>query len=107
VVALGNSSWTLLHSIAATYPEKPTREQQSDLESFMRLFAKLYPCWTCAEDFQAHIKRDAPKVRSRGEFGWWLCEAHNDVNRKLGKPLFDCRLWEERWRTGWNDGRCD
>jgi len=107
VEVLGRSSWTLLHSIAATYPEKPSRGQQSDLLSFVKLFSKLYPCWVCAEDFQTYMGREAPRVGSRGEFGMWLCGAHNEVNRKLSKPEFDCSKWEERWRTGWKDGRCD
>ena len=105
--ALGRSSWTLLHSIAAQYPEAPSAAQQSDLAGFVRLFAKLYPCWPCAEDFQSYIARRRPVVGSRGEFGTWLCNAHNEVNRKLGKPEFDCNLWEQRWRTGWKDGSCD
>jgi FAD-linked sulfhydryl oxidase len=50
---------------------------------------------------------NAPRVSNRDEFGQWLCEAHNAVNVKLGKKSFDCARWEERWRTGWKDGRCD
>ncbi|KAF4589351.1 hypothetical protein GQ602_003240 [Ophiocordyceps camponoti-floridani] len=107
VELLGRSSWTLLHSIAASYPEKPSPTQQSDLLGFVRLFSRLYPCWVCADDFQAYLGRHAPPVASRADFGLWLCGAHNDVNRKLGKPEFDCSKWEERWRTGWADGRCD
>jgi FAD-linked sulfhydryl oxidase len=73
----------------------------------MGLFSKLYPCWVCADDFQAYMQKRELKAGSRDEFGNWLCEAHNEVNRKLGKPTFDCGKWEERWRTGWKDGRCD
>lgn len=73
----------------------------------MRLFSKLYPCWVCAEDFQSYMKKEQVRVDGRSEFGNWLCEAHNEVNRKLGKKEFDCSKWEERWRTGWKDGRCD
>ncbi|KAM0195603.1 hypothetical protein ACHAPA_007455 [Fusarium lateritium] len=107
VEVLGRSTWTLLHSIAAQYPEQPSTGQKSDILSFVSLFSKLYPCWVCAEDFQGYLKREAPQVNSRDEFGKWLCGAHNDVNRKLGKPEFDCSRWQERWRTGWKDGRCD
>ncbi|KAI3393533.1 hypothetical protein diail_4169 [Diaporthe ilicicola] len=107
VEALGRSSWTLLHSIAATYPATPSSSQQNDLATFVRLFSRLYPCWVCADDFQGYIEKDPVKAGSRGEFGKWLCDAHNDVNKKLGKPVFDCSKWEERWRTGWKDGRCD
>jgi len=49
---------------------------------------------------------NAPRVSSRDEFGRWMCEAHNAVNEKLGKEKFNCDRWEERWRTGWKDGRC-
>ncbi|KHO01094.1 augmenter of liver regeneration [Metarhizium album ARSEF 1941] len=107
VEALGRGTWTLLHSIAASYPDSPSTSQQSDLLRFVKLFSKLYPCWVCAEDFRTYIGREVPRVGSRDDFGKWLCGAHNDVNRKLGKPEFDCSRWQERWRTGWKDGRCD
>lgn len=107
VETLGRSTWTLLHSIAATYPRSPSHREQSDLKNFMGLFARLYPCWVCAEDFRKYMEKEQIRVDSRNEFGTWLCEAHNAVNTKLGKPVFDCSKWEERWRTGWKDGRCD
>ena len=104
---LGRSTWTLLHSIAATYPKTPTTSEQDDLRGFFKFFAKLYPCWVCAEDFQQYMKKETMQTSSREDFGQWLCRAHNDVNKKLGKPTFDCAKWEERWRTGWRDGSCD
>lgn len=109
VETLGRSGWTLLHSIAATYPTQPTPAEQSDVQSFMHLFARLYPCWTCGEHFTRYMAPGHKPVRtgSRDELGTWLCEAHNEVNKKLGKEVFDCARWEERWRTGWKDGRCD
>ncbi|KAH8887102.1 hypothetical protein GQ53DRAFT_750292 [Thozetella sp. PMI_491] len=107
VETLGRGTWTLLHSIAATYPTQPTAGEQADLRGFFRLFSKLYPCWVCAEDFQQYMRKETIRTGSREEFGNWLCEAHNEVNKKLGKPTFDCSKWEERWRTGWRDGRCD
>ncbi|WEW59911.1 Flavin-linked sulfhydryl oxidase of the mitochondrial IMS [Emydomyces testavorans] len=111
VETLGRSTWTLLHTMAATYPTTATPQQQDDMRSFLSLFSKLYPCWVCAEDFRTWMNdstgRNKPRVKGRAEFGNWMCEAHNEVNRKLGKKEFDCSRWEERWRTGWKDGRCD
>lgn len=108
VEQLGRSSWTLLHSLAASYPEAPTASQQSDTRQFMQLFGKMYPCWVCADDFRAWMNSgNEPRVSNRQEFGEWLCQAHNAVNVKLGKESFDCSKWQERWRTGWKDGRCD
>ncbi|KAJ4375202.1 Flavin-linked sulfhydryl oxidase of the mitochondrial IMS [Neocucurbitaria cava] len=45
VEALGRSSWTLLHSITATYPATPTPQLQSETKTFLSTFGKLYPCW--------------------------------------------------------------
>jgi mitochondrial FAD-linked sulfhydryl oxidase len=108
VEQLGRASWTLLHSIAATYPSRPPVELQRETSQFISTFSKLYPCWVCAEDFQSWLKEEgnAPRVSSREELGRWMCEAHNAVNEKLGKQKFDCNKWQQRWRTGWEDGRC-
>lgn len=111
VEQLGRSTWTLLHSMTATYPTKATTEQQTEMRTFLKLFSRLYPCWVCADDFRTWMAepsgKNEPRLGGRSDFGTWMCEAHNEVNRKLGKKEFDCRFWEERWRTGWKDGRCD
>ena len=47
-----------------------------------------------------------PRVEGRELFGRWMCQAHNEVNRKLEKEEFDCNLWKERWKDGPRDGSC-
>ena len=105
---LGRSAWTLLHSMTANYPTRPSPSEQQQTRSFLSLFSQMYPCSHCAEDFRAWMRQEgnAPRVSSRDEFGRWMCEAHNAVNVKLGKERFDCGKWEERWRTGPEDGSC-
>ncbi|VDP03414.1 unnamed protein product [Schistosoma margrebowiei] len=44
-----------------------------------------------------------PKLDSRHALSGWLCMQHNLVNKKIGKPLFDCTHVLERWRYGWKD----
>lgn len=107
VETLGRGSWNLLHSIAAQYPDNPSQVDQENVRQFMNLFATLYPCWVCGEGFAKFQMKHPIPTESRNAFGTWLCDAHNEVNRRLGKPKFDCSKWEERWRTGWKDGRCD
>lgn len=101
VERLGRSSWTLLHSIAATYPENPSSKQQADMKQFLKLFGNFYPCWFCAEDFDKYMKKNEPVTDTQDHLGKWLCDAHNEVNEKLGKPKFDCNLWKKRWKDGW------
>jgi FAD-linked sulfhydryl oxidase len=86
--------------MAAAYPAAAPAALQADARAFLAAFARLYPCWVCADDFQAYLRRHEARVAGRADLGRWLCDAHNHVNRRLGKPSFDCRLWEERWRSG-------
>ncbi|CCJ29195.1 unnamed protein product [Pneumocystis jirovecii] len=106
--ALGRATWTLLHTISANYPESATAEEQSEMRSFLMIFAKRYPCFYCAKDFREWMHQDENRamVGGREELSLWMCQAHNEVNRKLGKPIFDCSKWKERWLDGWKDGRC-
>lgn len=106
VEVLGRSTWNMLHSMTATYPVQPSAAVQQQTRSFLSLFGNLYPCSHCAEDFRGWMGEHEPRLSSRSEFGRWMCEAHNAVNEKLGKDVFDCGKWEERWRTGPSDGRC-
>src|SRR5579859_4658811 len=109
VEVLGRATWTFLHTMAANYPEKPSAQQQREVSSFMSTLGRFYPCWHCADDFRSWMaKGNEPKVQSRREFENWMCKAHNEVNKKLGKDAFDCS--EEnlniRWREGPKDGSC-
>lgn len=107
--ALGRATWTFLHTMAANYPEKPGFSEQVEMLSFFNTFSKIYPCWYCADDFRKwmNLRQNKPRVSSQEELNIWLCEAHNEVNRKLGKKEFNCQDWMYRWKKGWPDGRCD
>lgn len=94
---LGNCSWSLLHTMAAYYPAQPSLSQQYDMDRFIKLFSKLYPCEVCSMDFQQDLKQHPPWLGSGDAFQQWLCDRHNQVNRKLGKPIFDCSKVKERW----------
>lgn len=104
---LGKGTWTLLHSIAATYPEKPTSAEQNQMHTFLQIFGNIYPCWYCASDFRKWISKPEndpkPQLETQDKFGRWLCAAHNAVNKKINKPEFDCNLWKARWIDGWDE----
>lgn len=47
VETLGRHTWTLLHTMAAYYPERPSPGQQESMKSFFKSFSENYPCWFC------------------------------------------------------------
>lgn len=49
---LGQSTWGLLHTMAAFYTDNPTDNQKKDMKTFFDVFSRLYPCEYCAKDFQ-------------------------------------------------------
>ncbi|KAJ1306867.1 hypothetical protein OPQ81_007852 [Rhizoctonia solani] len=111
VEVLGRATWTFLHTTAAYYPTNPSPQHQSSMLALLRSLPLLYPCSHCASDFGKDIKRNPPEgvVGSRETLARWLCERHNEVNRKLGKEKFDCGMksLDERWKDGPSDGSCD
>lgn len=105
---LGRKTWALLHSISVYLPEGGLEaSKRREVEDFMGLVSKLYPCEPCAIDMRQDIKQDPPDTSSGSAFAGWLCRLHNKTNRKLGKPEFDCTKVYERWRDGPPDGSCD
>ncbi|KAJ1347332.1 hypothetical protein KIN20_002368 [Parelaphostrongylus tenuis] len=104
---LGRSTWNLLHTMSVYYPQKPTEVEKKTASTFMESLAKLYPCDFCAKDLRKDLKGEPPKLENREEFAMWMCRLHNKVNRKMGKPDFDCSKVFERWKDGWKDGSCD
>ena len=58
---LGRSTWSLLHTIAAYYPDQPTAAQQESMRQLFLSLAQFYPCEVCAEDFRESIAAIPPR----------------------------------------------
>jgi FAD-linked sulfhydryl oxidase len=87
---VGRSTWTFLHTFASTYPDKPDDSTQQHAFALLRALGSVYPCRTCRDDWSEELNKNPPQVQSRTELERWMCDQHNGVNSKLGKPLFDC-----------------
>ena len=94
---VGRATWTLLHTLAAQYPEHPTSRQKRDARNLIDIMTRMYPCGECAEHFSEVVKVCPPRVDSRHELSQWMCRVHNVVNRSIGKPEFNCSFIASRW----------
>ncbi|OAY39272.1 FAD-linked sulfhydryl oxidase ERV1 [Manihot esculenta] len=94
---LGRATWTFLHTLAAQYPEKPTRQQKKDVKELMAILSRMYPCKECADHFKEVLRANPVLAGSQTEFSQWLCHVHNVVNRSLGKLVFPCERVDARW----------
>lgn len=87
---LGRASWKLFHTVMARFPESPTLDEREALRSYIHLFQRLYPCGECAEHFGQVLQKFPPQVSGRNVAAGWACHVHNEVNKSLQKPIFDC-----------------
>ncbi|KAL7109143.1 hypothetical protein ACP275_06G157000 [Erythranthe tilingii] len=94
---LGRATWTFLHTLAAQYPDKPTRQQKRDVKELMAILFRMYPCKECADHFKEVIRSNPVEAGSHHEFSQWVCRVHNVVNRSLGKLVFPCERVDVRW----------
>lgn len=94
---VGRATWTFLHTLAAQYPERPTRQQKRDAKELIDILTRMYPCGECARHFREVVTAHPPQVASKHDFSLWMCRVHNVVNRSLGKPSFNCDMVASRW----------
>lgn len=96
---VGNSGWTMIHSVAANFPPQPSESDKYYAQMFLKSISKLYPCKRCRSHFDRYISSYPPDLSSRDALVLWACAAHNDVNRRNGKPEFPCEMpaLDQKW----------
>ncbi|QPH18936.1 hypothetical protein C2857_004062 [Epichloe festucae Fl1] len=104
---LGRATWKFLHTMVARFPDKPSESDRKTLESFFHLLARLYPCGDCARHFREMLEKYPPQTSSRNAAAGWLCASHNMVNKRLGKPQFDCNKIGDFYDCGCGDDEKD
>ncbi|KAJ8121026.1 hypothetical protein ONZ43_g2421 [Nemania bipapillata] len=102
---LGRASWKLFHTMMARFPEKPSEDDSLALQTYIKLFARLYPCGDCASHFQKLLKKYPPQIGSRNAAAGWACHVHNQVNERLKKPMFDCNNIGDFYDCGCGDDK--
>ena len=61
---LGRSTWNLLHTITAYYPDQPTAAEQESIRQLFLTLAQFYPCEVCAQDFRDSVAANPPRYEN-------------------------------------------
>lgn len=85
----GKHLWVFLHAMSVAYPNQPDTPTMASCRQFIYALRHLLPCSMCRLHFETLLKTHPPQVQCRQDLKQWVLDAHNSVNKRLGKP----RLW--------------
>lgn len=101
----GPATWHFLHVFSFSYPVEPTGRDKEVAANLLRTVQETLPCASCREHFAKLLAETPPALDSRQAFSRWLVDAHNAVNRRIGKPIVtyeDAYKWYHK-----NETLCD
>jgi len=88
--------WYILHSLPF-YIREYNRQTCRAITDFLMDVAITHPCNVCADHFEKYQKDNPWVGRGLSDLVVWLCNLHNHLNTRLGKPWFDCTKYAKRW----------
>ena len=53
---VGRATWTLLHTLGAQFPDRPSRQQRKDACMLVDCLTRIYPCGDCARHFAELVR---------------------------------------------------
>jgi len=76
----GANMWTVLHTLAAS--------TSSSWPELLQLLTTTIPCEICRNHYTAYLATNPLSDHNQVTVITWLFNLHNDVNLRIGKPLF-------------------
>ena len=110
-VIFGPPLWKSLHIMAENYPTQPNQKQQTNCVNFVSALPYMLPC----EDCGSHLLKEEQSIQnlptvcsSRSNLRSFFVDAHNNVNKHLGKSIWDVKKAEKKYKTqrSWKNVSC-
>lgn len=85
----GPQFWFTMHTVAFFYPDTPNQTEMAHARDFYSSLQSLLPCPGCAAHYSRMLERYPidRSLESRETLIAWVNKIHNEVNRRLGKPI--------------------
>lgn len=84
----GPKLWEVMHTFSFAYPITPSNIQKQSAMNFFSSIGYLIPCSHCSQHCLEYTRNNPPQVRSKQELVNWVYIFHNEVNKRLGKPIY-------------------
>ena len=87
----GPCMWKTMHSIAHSYPDRPSEETRRKYIDFFRHLGAVIPCPSCGDHYDQYLTNHPIDAHNRESLAKWVYELHSDVNQRKGKsnPTFE------------------
>lgn len=95
----GPSTWYLFHTLAEKVNDETFNDIKLNLIHIIKLICNNLPCPDCS--MHASAKMDALNInmiKSKNDLKQFLLFFHNEVNSRLGKPLFKPNDLETKYK---------
>lgn len=101
----GPSAWRLMHTIAQHYPESADTSTQDAMRTFLSSLQDLLPCTECKQHLRSYLQANpmTDAVQTRSGVQGYLVDLHNDVNRRLNKPVWRVERAVSHYRAAYTE----
>ena len=93
----GPRGWRWLHSLAISFPRNPTARDRALARKQLADFIEKLPCKECRAHSAKYFADSPPDLTNSGTFQVWAWKFHNDVNKRLGKPLLPLSAYQQMY----------
>ena len=94
----GNNVWYLFHTIAEKIKDDEFNNIKDDIFFVIKTVSTNLPCPECSSDANALLNKvDFNNIKNKDDLKTFVFNFHNQVNKKLNKPMFDKELLDTKY----------
>ena len=84
------NGWNTFHKYLFSFPNEPTEDDIFTAKIFCYLiFPSLIDCPQCEYHYKKYLEKHPPPLDNKKTIFYWSVDIHNEVNKRLKKPIVD------------------
>lgn len=86
----GPGAWKFIHSVALTYPNKPSEEIKKHYYDFFENLQYILPCPKCRNNYKDHLNKFSltNALENNIKLFNWTVDVHNEVNKLNNTKIY-------------------